>query len=384
MSTTYSNCSDCGCPGGVPQQYQLMLAGIKNGACISCVSLNGTFILNRSTGPVGCQWSLVTPGYCTLGTFFFTIAQADDGNLSADLKMLNGTDPSKPEWYIEGFKDCITGIPALTYVGTNPNSGCDLSASVAQLLAVAPAAGFDPQQWACNPPNTGGCVANLGSGPVTYPGAPPWCICIGGNFGCSGVVACTYQPTQMLINYCIPTDPGCDVQTTGPPPGAGSPGSGGGCTGGVCLGPPTSSSAVGSNSADASYGGQRLSGGSVIVVPSMPVPSRPVPMPPPPGKSRGASVVCLDVPCLSRSTCCSSARQAAGAAPTDASSPSSGVNVSNGNLVLFSRLPRGGSFSPVANLTYNAALIQSSEFGSGWTGLFNQKVVTIDASNVKV
>src|SRR5262249_1576967 len=44
----------------------------------------------------------------------------------------------------------------------------------------------------------------------------------------------------------------------------------------------------------------------------------------------------------------------------------------------------GGAFSPAPSLTYNSVAQRSSEFGFGWTSLFNQKITNIDSQTVTI
>lgn len=316
----------CGCSGfATAASYKLVLSP-TNVHCMQCSQLAGTYFLAFDGSGGACAWGTsFPPGACGVSFIGGTITSGAFG-------IQIGNDAT----YITTQKDLVSG-PFSLALNSGGSGACDYDGVT--LMPVGPAiSSFTFVGTGCPGCLARGCSCHSYSPP--YLGPPLRCcrkICTT-NVGLHGpgCHCCCNEveepPYYGITNDCVPKrqcqfgayELKCDPDTGVNPK---CKGDGGGCGGSCGCG--------------GTCGCSGCSGGA-----------------PPANSGQGQSL--LESGMVGKLACAGST-----------------VNFANGNLVLSLDQPRGAPFGPLPNLTYNSIWPTASEFGYGWSGLFNQRVSQI-------
>jgi hypothetical protein len=345
-STIDCRCNEC--VSGVANQYLLTFSGVTNGAhCTTCGNF-GSYVVTWSAGTCGGGGN-VSPTVCTVwggAALSFSFVPGATGGVVGQLQ-LNGS--GKQVVFKSGpLTDCMS-----TFVMTNTADDanfCFFNNATVTATPIGPAIStLNAFQIPCLPTIQPGTApgSNLScwqppfmgrlTGSVPTAGAG---LCGGGNpFAAPPceITLCNMPsgtvpgwPPATTVPACCPYNCGCGCSSAAP----GSCGSSGACG---CCGSGGSSGGCGCGCSGAA------------------------------NSSGASSPAPAFEDLIRRLTHVGPGR----------------LNLSNGNLLVQLRMPKGGLFAPTADLYYNSLSPSvTSAFGFGWTNLFQRKLTNISSTSV--
>jgi hypothetical protein len=129
-----SPCTICASGTTTPEQVQVTIAGLANGACLSCASLHGTYILERTSSVLlPCRWEESSAKVCSSSYFGLTLS---GGSLLLRTTFSTAGSPTTLSWSSSaaGFDGC-SNWSAFSLPGVS-GVQCDVTSSTASVTAL--------------------------------------------------------------------------------------------------------------------------------------------------------------------------------------------------------------------------------------------------------
>lgn len=145
-----TSCSYCSPNNTAAYTYKIVLAGITNGGCSSCSSLNGTYYCTPATPGVGvqaCVWRFTTPSICSItwaiefqaGVQAGAFGPGSMGDSIAGVVVdTNGADGVSQWWLVFGASppNCTTDVNGSIPFFLSGVSNCNFSSATATVTAL--------------------------------------------------------------------------------------------------------------------------------------------------------------------------------------------------------------------------------------------------------